>query len=693
MRRFAMILLVAVLVSGFSFTALAARPTFDLTISVSGNGTTDPAPGVHTYYKNQEATITAIPDSGYVLDHWEGAASGSANPVTVVMNSNKSVTAVFVEESTPTTYTLTMAVSGSGTTTPAVGPHTYNENDVVNVSANADTGWDFDHWEGALTGSANPDSVTMDADKTVTAVFVESTPTTYTLTMAVSGSGTTTPAVGPHTYNENDVVAVSANADTGWDFDHWEGALTGSANPDSVTMDADKTVTAVFVEQGGYDPAQVLANYVATPDPNYSWTQYHSSGGFGYTNYFIDMTSVQWRDASEVDRPIWQHYLIIQKGWFTGSTAIMLIDGGSNGGTPPTEADDAIGLMSMLSGFPIADLKQIPNEPLYFTDEPGVKRSEDSLLAYGFNKFMVTDDPLWNGHLPMAKASVYGMDTIQAKLGCNKFVVTGASKRGWTTWLVAATDDPRIIGYIPIVIPILNCDEQMIHHWESYGFYSFAVSPYLEWDLFCVLDTVQGQKWLQIEDPYCYLDTSSTIANEPKLLVNAAGDEFFMPDALQFYWDDIPGPGQKSVRILPNASHAMEQGSAFDDALATAVAWAGNVKNNDPNPAYSWSVDGNGAITVTCGSSPSSVVMWQGTNPNARDFRVYSDDGVVGFGENWTSSPLYDQGGNTFVGYCDPPAQGWTAYYVQVDFGSDHVYTSEIVVTPSTLPYAGTACL
>jgi PhoPQ-activated pathogenicity-related protein len=165
-----------------------------------------------------------------------------------------------------------------------------------------------------------------------------------------------------------------------------------------------------------------------------------------------------------------------------------------------------------------------------------------------------------------------------------------------------------------------------------------------------------------------------------------------MPDAAQFYWNAIPGPGAKHLRYMPNCSHGFEQEGKFDAALTSAIAWAKNVKNNAANPSYNWTVGPSG-ITVTCGSTPSSVVMWQATNPNARDFRVFSGDGVIGFGEGFTSSPLVNQGNNTFVGYCPPPAQGWTAYFVEVNFGSDHIYTSEIVVTPNYLPFAGTACL
>jgi len=149
-------------------------------------------------------------------------------------------------------YILTVAVSpaGGGTTTPAVGTHTYVAGSVVSVTATPATGYAFDSWSGACTGTGTC-TVTMDADKTVTANFAPIT--TYDLTVAVSpaGGGTTTPAVGVHTYAAGTVVEVTATAATGYTFESWSGACTGTGTC-SVTMDADKTVTANFV-YGFYD--------------------------------------------------------------------------------------------------------------------------------------------------------------------------------------------------------------------------------------------------------------------------------------------------------------------------------------------------------------------------------------------------------------------------------------------------------
>ncbi len=509
----------------------------------------------------------------------------------------------------------------------------------------------------------------------------------YTLTIVAGPGGTTNPAPGAYSYSYGAKVNIWAIPNNGYKFTNWSGSMTGSLNFGTITINGNKTVTANFAALPAFSPDTALKYFMASVDQQYNYSNYKTVNKLGYSTYFFDMISQQWLDASLVDRPIWQHYMIIHKGWFTGSTAIILIDGGSNGGTPPGEIDEDIGLMSLLSGIPVIDLKQCPNEPLYFTDEVGVRRSEDDILAYGFDKYLTTGDYRWNGHLPMAKAALRGMDTTQRKFsGITKFIVVGASKRGWATWLTAATDDSRIIGFAPIVIPILNVEAQMDHHWESYGFYAPAVDPYSAFDLFCRIKCPAGVDWMNIEDPFCYFGESATISNKPKLMINASGDQFFCTDSLRFYWNQVPGPGTKHCRVIPNASHGMEEGDSFDQALATAMAWGTKVKDNAAQPVYSWVVNGDNSITVTCGSQPSGGArLWQATNPTARDFRYELIGGV------WTSSVL--PGTTTFTGYCPPPAEGWTAYFVEVDFGSDQKYTTQVVINPDTLPFDGTHCL
>ncbi len=140
-------------------------------------------------------------------------------------------------------YTLTVSLDGSGSVTKNPDQATYLSGTVVGLTATPDAGWSFSHWSGDLTGSTNPDSITMDGDKTVTAHFTQDQ---YTLTVSVDGSGSVTKNPDQATYLSGTVVELTATPDAGWSFSHWSGDLTGSANPDSIAMDGDKTVTAHF---------------------------------------------------------------------------------------------------------------------------------------------------------------------------------------------------------------------------------------------------------------------------------------------------------------------------------------------------------------------------------------------------------------------------------------------------------------
>ena len=128
--------------------------------------------------------LEALPASGYRFDNWSGDLSDTANPTTIVINCNKTVTAEFSR----ITHTLTIKTNGSGSTTPAVGNHEYTERAVVDITAIPDSGWQFDGWSGdvADAGSANT-KVTINSNKTVTAEFSQAQPSWWLIVSIVVG--------------------------------------------------------------------------------------------------------------------------------------------------------------------------------------------------------------------------------------------------------------------------------------------------------------------------------------------------------------------------------------------------------------------------------------------------------------------------------------------------------------------------
>jgi hypothetical protein len=140
-------------------------------------------------------------------------------------------------------YYLTITIQGSGTVTKTPDQPWYTYGQVVTLTANPSIGWKFDHWSGDLTGGANPASVTMDGNKSVTAHFIE---LHYTLTITIQGQGSVVKNPDQPNYTYGQVVTLTANPSAGWAFNHWGGDLTGNTNPTTITMTGNKSVIANF---------------------------------------------------------------------------------------------------------------------------------------------------------------------------------------------------------------------------------------------------------------------------------------------------------------------------------------------------------------------------------------------------------------------------------------------------------------
>ncbi|MBA7633360.1 hypothetical protein ES703_40926 [subsurface metagenome] len=235
-----------------SITTLAEPPLqFSLIIAATLGGTTDPAPGIYTFDADTTVVVTAIPHAGYQFVEWQegGVPISTDNPINLLMDADRSITAVF-EEVVPT-HTLTILTVWQGITNPASGSWEYDTGASISVTAIPDAGWAFDHWEGDVTGTENPVSFIITADMTIIAVFSEIVvpPEEFALTISALEGGSTDPAPGPYTYIEGTLVTVTAIPSSGWKFDHWEGDLTGTNPEITVEMLQNLSIVAVFSEK------------------------------------------------------------------------------------------------------------------------------------------------------------------------------------------------------------------------------------------------------------------------------------------------------------------------------------------------------------------------------------------------------------------------------------------------------------
>ena len=399
--------------------------------------------------------------------------------------------------------------------------------------------------------------------------------------------------------------------------------------------------------------ADLLA-YVRKPEPAFAWELkgkvVHPEG----TVYDLHLVSQVWQGIQ------WEHQLQVYQPKGTAPTATMLLmnTGGSAG-----EDDIAFG-MQLASAIqaPCAVLYHIPNQPLLDG------KSEDTLITETFVRYLNTKDENWPLLFPMAKSVVKAMDALQAfseqewKTPVTGFIVTGGSKRGWTSWLSAVADS-RVKAIAPLVIDTLSMREQMPHQLESFGTYSEQIADYTERGLVPMRNTPDENRLWSMVDPYTYRDRLTL----PKLLVNGNNDPYWAVDALNLYWDGLKG--RKWVLYVPNAGHGLEQhykdGSRDRKrALSGLAAFVRHQIAGKPMPTLRWrhdDADGKLRITVHGTPSPLGARLWVAKSPT-RDFRQ----------ARWVEQPAEINDG-TVTGQVAPPEDGYLAFYADVDYKIDEL--------------------
>jgi PhoPQ-activated pathogenicity-related protein len=407
----------------------------------------------------------------------------------------------------------------------------------------------------------------------------------------------------------------------------------------------------------GTVPARAdLQDYVKRPEPAYAWKlkdKIPAPGGG--TVYDLELVSQTWHDIT------WTHQLQVYQPEGVAPNKLMLLYNTGGKASPGTVAMGM--LLAAKIKAPVAFLYDIPNQPLF-----GGKK-EDALIAETFVRYMGTKDESWPLLFPMVKSVLKAMDALQAfskeqwSAPVEGFLVTGGSKRGWTSWLTAATGDERVKAIAPMVIDTLNMPAQLPHQLESFGKYSEQIGDYTSKGLPSLGKTPEGKRLFELVDPYSYRDRLTL----PKLLLNGNNDPYWNTDALNLYWDDLKGP--KWVVYVPNAGHNLQQklpSGGYDHSRATngLAAFARHQVTGKPLPELRWKhddADGKLRLTVTCQPAPRAARLWVAENPT-RDFRQ----------AEWKERPATLQDG-TVVGEVEPPAKGCLAFYGDLEYEIDGI--------------------
>ena len=427
-----------------------------------------------------------------------------------------------------------------------------------------------------------------------------------------------------------------------------------------------------------------LETYINKEDPAFSYEKIAEFPQEGYTVHILKMTSQRWLTEEEVEDPLWWHWMtLVVPDEVKSNKGMLFIGGGSRNSKQPEKADPLLVMNALATGTVVTGLHNIPNQSMVFKGDDYGPREEDELIAYGWRRFLEggakMEDAKWLARLPMTKAAVRAMDVVESyctdALGqkVDSFLVAGGSKRGWTTWTTAAMDD-RVFAIAPIVIDMLNVVPSFEHHWKVYGFWAEAVGNYVEEGIMEWQGSEEYHKLISITEPFSYKDRYTM----PKLLINSAGDQFFIPDSWQFYWDELPG--EKHIRYVPNSDHSLRD----TDAGESLINFYYSLVNDIERPSYSWSVE-EGKITLRIdGQQPKEVNLWACTNNEARDFRLQT------LGNAWKVYPmkLNDSGSYTFES--ETPESGWTAFMGEMVFPgvSETTFklTTAVIVTPDVYP-------
>ncbi|QDV36830.1 PhoPQ-activated pathogenicity-related family protein [Tautonia plasticadhaerens] len=354
-----------------------------------------------------------------------------------------------------------------------------------------------------------------------------------------------------------------------------------------------------------------LTSYVLAPDPSFSWElSKNDTTPTGTVNH-IDLTSQTWRGIP------WTHQFRIYEPTRVDHEDFMVlfITGGSSRSEHKPSDDLMAFALANAAGCRVAVLPQVPNQPLLGD------RYEDDLISETFMNFLKTGEHDWPLLQPMVKSAVRAMDAAQefaASKGkpVERFVVTGASKRGWTTWLTGAVDD-RVAAIAPMVIPTLNMKENVRNQLELWGKYSEQIEDYTRRGLTETFDTEDGRKLWRIVDPYFYLDAIDV----PVVQINGTNDRYWAHDSMRFYWDDIRGA--KYVVNLPNAGHGLEEHREY--AINGVGALVRHVATGQDGPEFSWkTIDGDGEagleLSTPPGRRPKAVTVWVARSAD-RDLR------------------------------------------------------------------------
>lgn len=362
-------------------------------------------------------------------------------------------------------------------------------------------------------------------------------------------------------------------------------------------------------------PGNALESYINNRDNSYEWELYEKHELEDVTLYNILLTSQKWKDYT------WRHHLaVLVPREIEHDGALLYLSSGNNSDEMPNwrkNDDGSIQFMEYIAKknrAVTAVLFQVPNQPLFGN------LTEDEIISLTFYNYKQDKDYSWPLLFPMVKSAVRSMDAIQEftrnelNHEINGFLVSGASKRGWTTWLTGASDS-RVEAIAPMVIDMINMPKSISYHLEAWGEYSPQIKDYVELGVAQDVDTEEGKDIVAMVDPFSYRDKLTM----PKLIFNGTNDEYWPVDVIKLYYYDLPG--ENYLHYVPNAGHSLGDKRQAINALNSFFA---ETLLDEEYTQCSWEVEEDGSeVIVTIDVSAeelAGVQLWSAYSDD-RDFR------------------------------------------------------------------------
>lgn len=388
-----------------------------------------------------------------------------------------------------------------------------------------------------------------------------------------------------------------------------------------------------------------LLGFVMRGENEFRWTREGESDTGPVKTINLKVQSQKWRTGP------WEHNVrvFLPREPRFPRTAFLFITGGN-----PNPAETLLfGSLAQRIGAPLAILYNIPNQPLYDG------KVEDDLIAHTFQEYLNSGDASWPLLLPMVKSAVRTMDALQElsrkewPVAIEDFVVSGASKRGWTTYLTAASDR-RVRAIAPMVFDNLRFEAQMPRQLQLWGTYSEQIADYTRRGLIQKLDTPRGRELVGMVDPWFYRKQLTM----PKLLIHGANDRYWATDAVRAYWNDLEG--KKYLLQVPNSGHGLEDRGRV---LNTLAAFFQAVAADRPFPEFDAAqAVGAGIVSITARSTIAPAV--------ARLWVAHSDD--LDFRRSrWEPAPMEAAGEGRFTAQVPLPEKGGLSVYAEAEYRAD----------------------